>query len=75
MPCSERGLVLAGFTELNVRITFLRQVQVDHRWRDIGQVIAAIQRQLNFILTLEFFEFLHVRTYQPSARSRRSTDS
>ena len=43
-----RGLVLAGFTELDVRVTFLRQVQVNHGRGDISQVIAAIQRQLNF---------------------------
>ena len=61
--------MFARFAELNVWITFLRQVQVDHRWRDIGQVVAAIKRQLNFVLTLKFFEFLHVRTLNP-ARGR-----
>ena len=46
--------MLARFAELNIRITFLRQVQVYHGWGDIGQVIATVQRQLNFVLTFKF---------------------
>lgn len=52
-----KGLVLASFTEQNVRIAFLRQVQVNHRWRDICQIITAIEGQLNFVFTLKFLKF------------------
>ena len=45
--------MLARFAELNVGITFLRQVQVNHSRGDIGQIIATVQRQLNFVLTLK----------------------
>ncbi len=50
--------MLAGLVELNVGITFLRQAQVDHAGSDVSEVIAAIKRQLAFVLTLELFEFL-----------------
>ncbi|VDY44587.1 Uncharacterised protein [Salmonella enterica subsp. arizonae] len=63
-----KGSVFARFTELNIRITFLGQVQVNHRWGNIGEVVAAIQRQLRFILTLKFFEFLRIGTFNPARR-------
>lgn len=50
-------LVLARFAEHHVRVTLLRQVQVDHCRGDVGQVIAAIQRQLNFIFRLNSSNF------------------
>ena len=52
-----QGLVLARFAEHHVRVTLLRQVQVDHCRGDVGQVIAAIQRQLNFIFRLNSSNF------------------
>lgn len=58
--------MLAGLVELNVRITFLRQAQVDHAGSDVSEVIAAIKRQLALVLTLELFEFLRVRTFYPA---------
>ena len=58
--------MLAGLVELNVGITFLRQAQVDHAGSDVSEVIAAIKRQLAFVLTLELFEFLRVRTFYPA---------
>ena len=58
--------MLAGLVELNVRITFLRQAQVYHAVSDVSEVIAAIKRQLAFVLTLELFEFLRVRTFYPA---------
>ena len=57
--------MLAGLVELNVGITFLRQAQVDHAGSDVSEVIAAIKRQLAFVLTLELFKFLRVRTFYP----------
>ena len=58
--------MLAGLVELNVRITFLRQTQVAHAGSDVSEVIAAIKRQLAFVLTLELFAFLRVRTCYPA---------
>ncbi len=58
--------MLARFAEHHVRVTLLRQVQVDHCRGDVGQVIAAIQRQLNFIFPLELFELLHVSRFNPA---------
>ncbi len=53
--------MLAGLVELNVRITFLCQAQVDHAGSDVSEVIAAIKRQLAFV-TLELFQSLRVCT-------------
>ena len=58
--------MLASFAELDVRITLLRQVQVNHGRGDVGQIIAAIERQLNFVLTLKLFEFLRVAAFHPA---------
>ena len=57
--------MLAGLVELNVRITFLCQAQVNHAGSDVSEIIAAIKRQLAFVLTLELFKFLRVRTLYP----------
>ncbi len=38
--------MLAGLVELNVRITFLCQAQVNHAGSDVSEIIAAIKRQL-----------------------------
>ena len=54
--------MLAGLVELNVRITFLRQAQVDHAGSDVSEVIAAIKRQLAFVLTLRISSRPHILT-------------
>lgn len=63
--------MLAGLVELNVRITFLCQAQVDHAGSDVSEVIAAIKRQLAFVLTLELFEFLPRLHILPSGQWQR----
>ena len=63
--------MLAGLVELNVGITFLRQAQVDHAGSDVSEVIAAIKRQLAFVLTLELFEFSSRPHILPSGQWHR----
>ena len=53
--------MLAGLVELNVRITFLRQAQIDHAGSDVSEVIATIKRQLAFVLTLDLSNFSIIR--------------
>lgn len=52
--------MFAGLVELNVRITFLCQAQVDYVGSDVSEVIVVIKRQLVFVFTFEFFEFFRV---------------
>ncbi len=43
MQACEAVSVLASLAELDVRVTFLSQAQVDHGRRDIGEVVTAIE--------------------------------
>ena len=58
--------MFAGLVETHVRITFLGEVQVDHTRRDIRQIIATIQRQVQFVLALELLKFFRILTFNPA---------
>lgn len=52
--------MFVGLVELNVRIMFLCQVQVDYVGSDVSEVIVVIKCQLVFVFMFEFFEFFCV---------------
>ncbi len=47
-------------------MTFLRQTQVDHGRGYVGEVVTAIQRQVQLVLALELFELLDVSPFHPA---------
>lgn len=42
LPFSVAGLVFPCFKEHYIRITLLGQIEIDHCWGDIGEVVAAV---------------------------------
>lgn len=66
MQACEAISVLASLAELDVRVTFLSQAQVDHGRRDIGEVVTAIEGQVDLVLALELLELLGVGPFHPA---------
>ncbi len=54
--------------EADLWIALLGQLQVDHRWRNVGQSVAAIQSQEIVSLTLELIQFTLIRGRYPACR-------
>ena len=52
--------------KLNIRIALLRKLQIDPRWRQVGEMTTAIYRQIVGTFALEFFELLIVFAFHPA---------